>query len=822
MTNAHGSRAEGAYESRLDQLTLEEKVGLMAGGDIWTTVPVPRLGVPSIRVTDGPNGARGSGSLTGGIHSACFPCGISLGATWSPALMRRIGEALGEEVRAKGSRVLLGPTINLHRTALNGRNFECYSEDPHLTAMLAVPYVEGVQSRGVAATAKHFAGNESEFQRMSINSEISQRALRELYLRPFEAAVKDGGVKLLMSGYNRLNGPFCADSGWLLTDVAKIEWGFDGVVVSDWFGLHSTDAGAQAGLDLEMPGPTRDRGDKLVGAVRAGRVETASIDDSARRVLRLLDWVGASEATDPGEERYIDRPSDRALIREAAAEGMVLLRNDGALPLDASGLRSIAVIGPNAQAAQIMGGGSAQLNALHRVSPWDALTERLGGSVQLGYAKGAANFRLEPVLPGPASFVLFDNDELQGEPVSTEVFPAMEHFWFGPPFGPDRGFSARATSTFTPADSGEYEFGLVSAGRSRLFVDGAEVVDNWTGWRIGENYFGAGNEEVFGAAALEAGRTYQIMVEYSSKPTNSLTIHAFRAGASRRAVPADIKAAAALAGASDVALLFVGANGEWDSEGRDRPGLALPGLQDELIAAVVRANPRTVVVLQTGGPVAMPWAGKVSAILQAWYPGQECGYAICDVLFGDAEPGGRLPQTFPVRVEESSAIAHYPGGDGVVRYGEGIFIGYRHHDHTGAAPLFPFGFGLSYTRFEYGQAKLARSGDELRWRVSVPVTNVGDRPGSDVAQLYVHDLESSVERPRRELKGFTKLHLQPGQTQDAVFDLDFRSLAYFDEARGGWVAEAGRFQLTIGGHIDDVRCSVEVVLDETVFAPLKA
>ncbi len=405
--------AGNSIESIVEEMTLAEQVSLLSGADFWSLPAIARLGIGKLRVTDGPNGARGGGSLIGGVKSASFPVGIALGATWNPDLVREIGGALAEETKSKGAHVLLGPTINIHRSVTNGRNFECYSEDPVLTAELAVAYVEGLQAGGVAATPKHFIGNESEIQRTTINSEIDEQALREVYLPPFEAVVKRGGTWALMSSYNKLNGTYTAENRWLLTQVLRDEWGFDGVVMSDWFGSRSMAPTVEAGLDLEMPGPARDRGAKLVAAVEAGEIDAGLVRRSVLRVLRLMERTGALRETAPRPERADDRPAHRALIRRAGAEGAVLLKNDGVLPLERAGAGKIAVIGPNAKVAQIMGGGSAQLNPHYRVSPWEGLAAAVG-EARLSYARGCTNHRFEPLLGGGFKVAFFASRDSVG------------------------------------------------------------------------------------------------------------------------------------------------------------------------------------------------------------------------------------------------------------------------------------------------------------------------------------------------------------------------------------------------------------------------
>lgn len=812
----------------LDAMTLEEQVSLLAGADFWTTVPIPRLEIPAIKVSDGPNGARGGGSLVGGVKAASFPVGIALGASWNPALIEEIGGALAEEARSKGASVLLAPTVNIQRSAVNGRNFECYSEDPCVTATLAAAYVTGLQKGGVGATVKHFVGNESEIQRTTMSSDIDDRALHEIYLPPFEAAVKTAGAYAVMSSYNRLNGTFTSEHKTLLTDLLKDEWGFSGVVMSDWFGSHSTAPTVEAGLDLEMPGPTRDRGDKLVAAVRSGDVQAEKVRDAARRVLTLIERVGGFDSAAIPPEQAIDKPAHRALIRRAGAESIVLLKNDGILPLDLTG-RTIAAIGPNAETAQIMGGGSAQLNPHYAVSPAEGL-RRLTSENQLRVATGVTANRLMPLVSGPFEVAVYGRPDFSGPVIEHQSHPLGEVMWFNAvaPGVADADFSLRATTRFTPSETADHIFGLVSIGPSRLLVDGRTVVDIRENWTPGDNYFECGNREARGTIALEAGRTVDVVVEYRFVQAIALNLKAIRVGA---AVPLGDKAfakAVELARTSDVAIVYAGRSGEWDTEGNDLPGIDLPGRQDELIAAVAAANANTVVVLQTGGPVAMPWLDKVRAVVEAWYPGQEAGNAIADVLTGTAEPGGRLAQTFPQRLEdtpvETGDPQTYPGKDGHVVYREGVFVGYRHYERAGIEPLFPFGHGLSYTTFNWGGPIVDRPAFDGEGLVTlrIKVTNTGARPGSEVVQLYVEPPASHVDRPAKELRAFAKLHLAAGESAEAKLTLSARAFSYFDAERNAFIAEKGRYRLIVAASSAEPRGSIDIDLTREVIEVTRA
>lgn len=800
----------------VDQLTLEEQVALLSGEDFWSLPAIPRPGIGKMRVTDGPNGARGSGSLIGGVTAAAFPVGISIGATWDVDLAGRIGKALAEEVKSKGAHASLAPTVNIQRSVTNGRNFECYSEDPELTADLAVAMIAGLQGEGIAATVKHFAGNESEIERTTISSEVDERSLREIYLRPFEEAVKRAGVWGIMSSYNKVNGTYAAENHWLLTQVLRQDWGYDGIVMSDWFGSRTTAPTVNAGLDLEMPGPTRDRGPKLVAAVERGEVSREMVRERALNVLRWMARTGGLEATGDWQERADVRPDHSALIREAGAAGTVLLTNDGILPLT-PGTGRIAVIGPNAKVAQIMGGGSSQLNPHYQVTPWEALV-RTEGESRLTFAPGCTNHRWEPVLAGPIAVDYFDNDTLTGPAVHREVIDSALTFWIHPVAGgrvDAARFSARMTGTFTPEVDGRHVLGVHSAGLSRVFVDGTLVADAWTGWTKGRTFFEEGCDEVTGEVTLTAGHPHRIEIEFATKAPENLVVFGVRVGMSRPLGDAEIAEAAAAARQAETAVLFVGRSGEWDTEGSDLQGIALPGRQDDLIAAVCAANARTVVVLQTGGPVEMPWLSRTAAVLQAWYPGQECGNAIADVLYGRSDPGGRLPQTFPLRWQDNPTHSQdpevYPGLDGRVRYEEGLMIGYRHYDRTGIVPLFPFGHGLSYTSFALSDVTVHPL--DAGARVTVRVANTGRRRGSTVVQLYLGEAAAPVLRPIRELKGFAKVALDPGATTEVAIDLTARDFAWFDVTAQGWTVTGGTYTASVGFSASDIRAEVTLRQD---------
>ena len=813
----------------LDQLTLDEKAALTAGVDFWSTVPVERVGLPSVTVTDGPAGARGSALLGfGAVSSVCAPCGSALGSTWDPDLIERVGVMLGEETRTKAARVLLAPTVNIIRSPLAGRSFECYSEDPLLTGRLAARFIRGVQSQNVATTVKHFAGNEAEFERHTISSVIDERTLREIYLLPFELAVKDGRSLGIMTSYNRLNGEYCTDRNDLLQGILRDEWGFDGFVVTDWFGVGSTATAAAAGVDLEMPGPGRFYGPALAAAVRAGEVDEALVDAALRRLLSVFDRLGALDDPPGVAEESIDRPDHRALAREAAVGATVLLVNDGLLPLDGAELTSIAVIGPNADRAQIMGGGSAALRPHYRVTPLEALKALVGGDVALTYERGCDIDLVVPPLQGESvvgadgepgvTVDYFAGPDLEGPVVATGRYPDSRLLFVGRPRPevPSGPYSFRALTRFTPAESGSHIFTLAQSGHGRLLVDGEVVID---GFEVdppaGTRYFGVVSGDLEAPVELEVGRTVDVVVEYSS--LGSTYLRGVLVGC-RRPTPDDLMdRAVASAAAADVAVVVVGTNDDWETEGEDRSTLALPGDQDELVARVIAANPRTVVVLNTGAPVTLPWADDVPALLQMWFGGQEMAGALADILTGVAEPSGRLSMTFPERLEHNPSYGNFPGEGGEVRYGEGLLVGYRWYDARHLDPRFAFGHGLSYTTFVIGEPEPSsgewQAGERLT--VRVPVTNTGDRDGVEVVQAYVAPPAGPRFRPDRELKDFAKVVVAAGATEVVELSLDERSFAAWDPAAADWVVEPGTYQVHIGRSSTDLAqvVTVEVIVD---------
>lgn len=826
---------EERIEDLLNRMTLEEKVSMLAGTDNWHTVSIERLGIPALKVTDGPHGTRtmSDDDPTQTLPATCFPTGVSMGATWNTELMNRLGVALGEETRAKGCAILLGPCVNIHRSPLGGRNFESFSEDPYLCARLAVAYVNGVQSQNAGTSIKHFALNNSEFERFTISSEAAERAIREIYLPTFEAAVKEAQPWTVMCSYNKINGTYASENKYLLTDILKNEWGFEGFVVSDWGAVHSTVPSANAGLDLEMPGPARFFGEALVAAVNRGEVSQEVINDKVRRILRVIVKSGAFDEARTLSDKSSNTREHQKLAREVAGEAIVLLKNkNNILPLKKENIRSIAVIGPNADEARIEGGGSSRVNPYYAVTPLEGLKKQCGGSVKISYEPGCRNNRLTPLLDpeyltperGEEGHGLtgeyFNNSELSGKPVLTRLDKEFAFIWGAGGGGTAPGpnvdkddFSVRWTGTFVAPESGKYKFSLLTDGLGRIYIDNKLVVEKWADELTAGGYVSRG--ERVGESNMDAGKSYSIKVEHCKNPYRQSAIRRIRLGCEIPIPGEPMVRAADIAAQSDVALVFVGLTEEYESEGFDREDMELPGAQVELVETVAQANRNTIVVLNNGSPVSMDrWIDKVAGVVEAWFPGQECGNAIADVLFGEVNPSGKLPETFPKRIEDNPAYINYPGENGKVLYGEGIFVGYRYYDAKKIEPLFPFGYGLSYTTFEYSNLRIStpelRMGDKLD--VTVDITNTGEKRGKEVVQMYVRDVEASLVRPARELKGFDKINLGPGETKTVSFTLDKKDLSFYDPDLGQWVAEPGEFEVLVGSSSRDIRASASFSL----------
>ncbi|WP_020541561.1 beta-glucosidase family protein [Nonomuraea coxensis] len=787
------------FDALIARLDLGAKVRLLTGADMWSLPPIPEIGLDRIVMSDGPIGVRGE-RWSPGDPSIALPSPTALAATWDLDLVRRAGRLLTQEARRKGVHVLLAPTLNLHRSPLGGRHFECCSEDPYLTGEIGAAYVEGVQEGGVATTPKHFVANDFETDRFTADVRVGEKALREVYLRPFERVVRAGAWGL-MTAYNGVNGTTMTEHAELVLGVLKGEWGFDGLVVSDWTAVRSTEAAALGGTDVAMPGPYGPWGTKLEEAVRAGRVPEPAIDDRVRRVLRLAHRVGALRAPGPapagtgsGQATEIDGV---ALAREVAARGFTLLTNDGLLPL--RGAPTLAVIGAAAAEARIMGGGSAQVYPGRVVSPLEGLRAR----AEVRHAVGAdPRVRLPPI-PSPARALFLNGD---GSVLAGHPLPTAEARWIGqlpPGVDGERLRAVRLVTTYTPDVSGEHTLSVAGTGAFTMTVDGGTVLDETVEAPGDPAAAFLSPPERRVTVPMTAGRPYEVALTSPAGTIGGLAFVAFTLGhAAPGPGPDELLAEAVrVAAACDVAVVVAGTTPEVESEGFDRTGLALPGRQDELVRAVIAANPRTVVVVNAGSPVEMPWAEEAAAVLLIWFPGQEAGTALADVLFGDAEPGGRLPTTWPRRLADAPVSAVTPV-DGVLAYDEGPRIGYRAWRGAGAEPAFWFGHGLGYTTWSYDQ--IAAEGAHSAMAVTVAVTNTGDRPGREVVQLYAHP---SGEPGDVRLAGFDVVEAEPGRTVLSTVFLDERAFQVWD---GGWRTVEGEHVVTAGRGVADPRLSITV------------
>ena len=790
-----------AVEDLLESLTLQEKVALLSGSDPWRTTPIPRLGIPAIKVSDGPNGVRGDS--TTGARAVCLPAAISLAASFDTDLVTSVGQLLGRETVRKGASILLAPTINMARNPLGGRNFESMGEDPLLTGAMATAYITGVQDEGVGACAKHFVANDTEYRRMTVSSQIDARVLREVYLAPFERAV-EADVWSVMSAYPRLNGEHCSQNPWLLSTVLRDEWGFEGIVVSDWGATHHRSAPLLAGQDLEMPGPTIHLGDKTLAAIVDGEISEETIDTRVRAMLNLIVRSGRLGQMGEQPEQSVDLPEDRALARRAASGGMVLLRNSDLLPLDPAALKSVVVIGPNADPGVLQGGGSAELFSHHSVSPFLGLQEALPDAA-VSLQRGCLSHRYLPLIEReqwvaqadrPVELETFDGGQLDGEAVSGRRISGIGALSMTPPEGvADPGnWSQRFKGTLRVEESGIHQFAVQAIGRSRVFVNGALVVDNWTDPQPGDGFFQSASTEIVGQLPLEAGTVADVVVEWAFESDGFLM--GLRFGHFLQVdEDAMLSEAVAAASSADTVVVVVGQNAEWETEGHDRPLFGLPGRQAELVRRVLEVNPRTVVVLNAGGPVDMPWLDDAAAVVVAWYPGQEFGNALADVLLGKVDPGGRLPITFPKALSDTPTYLDVPGDGDQLHYREGLFVGYRWYDARSVEPLAEFGAGLSYAQFEIGHPRLkaTASGQTL----SFDVANTSERKGTCVVQAYVQPPVGLVTRPRQHLGGFASVRLKAGENKTVEIKIPERCFEVWTEGEG-WSVPPGAYSLHIG------------------------
>ena len=806
-------------EKLISELTLEEKVSILSGSSAWHTTAVPRLNIPRIKMTDGPIGARGDS--VSGATSACFPSASCLSSTWDKEIVEEIATAIGMEAKSKDADVLLGPTINLHRHPLGGRHFECYSEDPILTGELATSYVKGVQSVGVSACLKHFVGNDTEYQRHFVSSNIDERTLRELYLLPFEMGVKAGSLSV-MSAYNQLNNTFCSSHDEILNKILKEEWNFPGYVVSDWGAAQDTIGNANGGLDCEMPGPARSWGENLIKAVNKGKVKEETVDDKVRRILRIADFTGRLDNPEEKPEKSIDLEDDRLLIRKTGSEGMVLLKNQNILPLDRSKIKKLAVIGPNALKGQYLGGGSASLNPHYVVHPYEGIKSNISEETELKYAKGCHTYKFLPAIPTNLfkendgfKVDFYSGQEFEGSPIETKILKGNK-FWAMGGFGLDivaqserPSLSVRFSGEIQPEYNGEYDFEIFSIGPSRLSIDGVNLIDNWTSQEPGDAFFGMGSAPRRNKIKFQKGKTYSLEIEYKWEGR----FPAVQIGMQAPDQFDLMDEATSLASESDAVILIVGTNSDWETEGNDRASLALPSNQDELIENICKVNKNTVVVLNTGSPCEMPWSENAEAILQCWFPGQEFGNSLSDILFGEVNPSGKLPTTFPHKISDTPAYSTYPGKDLQMDYEEGLFIGYRWYDKEKIKPLFPFGHGLSYTTFEYSNLRaVPPKGTSSVAAFEVDIRNSGNIAGKEIVQGYVSVSNSQIDRPNKELKKFDKVFLEPGETKKVQFELSERDLSFWSIETQTWQVEPAEYIFEVGASANDIRETTSVWL----------
>jgi beta-glucosidase len=799
---------EARVDSLLKQLSLEEKIDLLGGVDSFYIRAIPRIGLPRLKMADGPLGVRNYGPST------VFG-GIGLGATWDPALAQRVGSMIGEDARARGVHFMLGPGVNIYRAPLCGRNFEYFGEDPFLSSRTAVAYIEGMQSQGVSATVKHFMGNNSEYDRHNTDSIIDERTMREIYLPVFEAAVKEAHVGAVMDSYNLTNGQHMTQNSYLNTDVAKKEWGFTGIMMSDWTSVYDAVAAANGGLDLEMPSGKFMNRANLLPAVKSGAVTEATIDDKVRRILRTainFGWLDRDQ-TDLSIPEL--NPEGRQVALEAARAGMVLLKNDGnLLPLGKGKIHSIAVIGPDAYPAQPGGGGSAEAKPFTPVSYLEGVANYLGSGAKVYYERGLPTF--EEI----AKHTEFTTEATGGRPgLKTEFFtnvtlsgtPAVsrtdKHISYQPARGDDGAagnISIRWSGYFTSTTPGDYLVFAQGPGENggyRLYIDQKLIFDNWK-----DRYVFVSQVSM----PLAAG-PHQIEFDYYAKSGWGKTTANLGIVRPETLVSAEAKS---LASSADAVVLAVGFDTASEGESGDRTFRLPPG-QDELINQIAAANKNTIVVVTSGGGVDMSaWLDLVPALFEAWYPGQEGGTALAQLLFGEFNPSGRLPISIERRWEDNAVHDRYYPKDGEkkVEYTEGIFVGYRHFDKSGIKPLFPFGYGLSYTTFAYKNLTVSPAAGSENATVAFDITNTGTRAGADVAQVYVGDKHASVPRPVKELKGFARVELNPGETKHVEVTLNRRAFSYYDISRHKWTVAPGDFDIYVARSAAEIELTGKLAL----------
>ncbi|EST23973.1 beta-glucosidase H [Streptomyces roseochromogenus] len=798
---------EAVVEAALGTLDLDAKARLLAGQDMWTLPALPEIGLKSLVMSDGPIGVRGV-RWTADDPSVALPSPTALAATWDPELARRAGVLLAQEARRKGVHVLLAPTVNLHRSPLGGRHFECYSEDPYLTGAIGSGYVTGVQSGGVGTTVKHFVANDAETDRFTVNNLVSERALRELYLAPFEAIVENARPWGVMTAYNRVNGTTMTEHHHLVNEVLRGEWGFDGFNVSDWMAARDTVGAINGGLDVTMPGPRTVYGAALAQAVRDGEVAEATVDAAVRRVLRLAARAGILDGAEPVVAEPPAPVDGEALAREIARRSFVLVRNENAaLPLKPNG--TVALIGAAARDARVLGGGSATVFPARIVSPLDGLTAALPEGT-LTYAVGA-DPATELAVADRGFTLKAVCRNADGTVIGTRSAPGGLIQWMGSdlPDGVtyDVLHTVELTGTFTPRESGPHTFGIKGMGAFTLTVDGTTYYDDVQRPDKDDPF-----EAFFGAPVpraqveLTAGEPVDVSLTYVVRLPDDIPMKVITFALAHSAPQRDpdelIAEAVEAARNADTAVVMVATTDRVESEGFDRTDLRLPGRQDDLVRAVAAANRNTVVVVNSGSPVELPWREDVAAVLLGWFPGQEGGAALADVLTGAHEPGGRLPTTWGSLAD--APVTQVTPTDGELPYTEGVFIGYRAWEKAGRTPAYPFGHGLGYTDWTYESLETDGSTARIRLR------NTGARPGREVVQVYVSPAEPDPERPARLLAGFASAEAAPGESVEVTVALPRRAFEIWDEKAKAWAFVKGSYEIAAGRSIEDRRLSAPI------------
>lgn len=795
------AEAEKRADALLAKITLDEKLTLIGGINDFYTQAIQRLGIPQFRMSDGPLGVHDYGATT------AYPAPIALAASWDAELARRVGESMGKDARARGVHFILAPGLNIYRAPMNGRNFEYLGEDPYLASRFVVALIEGIQSQGVIATAKHFMGNNSEYGRMDHSSDMDERTMREIYLPAFEASVKEAKVGALMDAYNLVNGTYMTQNNRLNVQIAKKEWGFDGIIMSDWGATHDGIAAANGGLDLEMPSAQFMNKQTLLPAIQRRDVAVSTIDDKVRRILRTAFEFGFFDREQTDLNIPVYSQSGRMLALEEARDGMVLLKNENHfLPLDRNKLKTIAVLGPNAYPAVVGGGGSSQTTPFSAVSFLEGISNAAGKNLRVLYLAESAPL---DTIVSHTEFVnslggtpglkgeYFDNEDLKGDPALVRNDERIDFHWGEGSYrdgGPVDHFAVRWTGYYVPPANDDYRFYTSADDGVRLYVNDELVIDDWR--RHGETL----NTYL---KHLEAGKPYNLRLEYFEN-VGTATV---RFGISSTSITLG-EETRKLAAKADAVILCMGFGPDSESEGGDRT-FRLPGGQDAFIQQIAAVNKNVVVVLNAGGGLDMTkWMDQVPAILHAWYPGQEGGTALAQLLFGDFSPSGKLPATFERRWEDNPTFhSYYPQkGDKHVEYTEGVFVGYRGYEKAGTNPLFPFGFGLSYSTFDYSDLRVtpAAMGTHPLVEVTFKVKNTGSREAAEVAQVYVADSHSPVPRPPKELKGFAKISLRPGETKQLSILLDRRAFSYYDVTQHDWNTAPGEFGILVGSSSADI------------------